>query len=306
MMRRHRSFLIALPALLALPLSLPSLARAQIKVDDRQAVTPTASILISGGFGELRIIGWDKDSVIVTGSIPKGARFQGGFGRMSNGGPASGMKMFLEMPDELPASLAKLEMRVPSRARVWVKGGSTVLTASGVTGALDLSVIGGSVQITGSPRELTIGAMDANVRIEGSPEWARVKTATGDITFVGGSNDTELSTVSGTIKLGGGAVERAKLESVTGPVVFAGDLVKQGSLDVNTHSGAIEIDVPRSLSADFDVASMIGTIDNALTGRAAVPGREGRGQEIGLRVGNGSARVYVRTFKGTVTLRAAK
>ena len=294
--------MLFLAAFLGLVAGPPSLD-AQIRVDHRRAVTPTASLRIMGGFAELHIVGWERDSVAVTGTIPKGARLEGNFGGTTHDAPATGMKIFLELPDETQSSQAKIEMRIPARARLWVKGGSSVVTANGVTGSLDINVIGGSVQVAGAPHELTIEAMDASVHVDGSPEWVRAKTATGDIVFTGGSGDLSLSTVSGAITLGGGKVERAKLESVTGPVNFSGDVVTQGSLDVNTHSGDIDIAVSRKSSAEFDVASMTGTIDNALTGRPAVPGREGRGQEIGLRTGAGESRIYVRTFKGNVKLR---
>jgi len=276
---------------------------AQLRVDHRRAVTPTASLRIMGGFAELHIIGWDRDSVAVTGTIPEGARLAGNFGGTTHETAAAGMKIFLDLPDGAETSQARIEMRIPARARLWVKGGSSVVTVNGVAGSLDINVIGGSVQVIGAPHELTIEAMDASVHVDGSPEWVRAKTATGDIVFTGGSSDISLSSVSGAIILGGGKVERAKLESVTGPVTFTGDVVAQGSLDVNTHSGAIEIAVPRSSGAEIDVATMTGKIDNALTGRPALPGREGRGQEIGFRVGSGESRIYVRTFKGNVKLR---
>jgi hypothetical protein len=35
-----------------------------------------------------------------------------------------------------------------------------------------------------------------------------------------------------------------------------------------------------------------------------VPGREGRGQEIGFTTGGGGARIYVRTFKANIRLLA--
>src|SRR5262249_1686368 len=96
--------------------------------------------------------------------------------------------------------------------------------------------------------------------------------------------------------------ERARLESVTGPVTFGGDLPRGASLDINTHSGAIELLMLRKAGAEFDLATAAGTIENALTGRPAVPGREGRGQEIGFATGPGGARVYARSFKGSIRI----
>jgi hypothetical protein len=58
------------------------------------------------------------------------------------------------------------------------------------------------------------------------------------------------------------------------------------------------------LDADFDVATVTGTIVNTLTTRRPIAGREGRGMELGFTSGVGRARVLVRSFKGNIHLRA--
>ena len=273
--------------------------QAQRSVEMRRAVTPTASIRVMGSFADLRIRGWDKDSVAITGTIPADARFNGGF--LSGEKTASpGAKFYLETSSGVPSG--KLELRVPASARVWVKSGSATIDVDGVTGGLDLNIIGGSVLVRGRPHEVVVESMDGNVLVDGAPSYLRLKTATGDIGVAGGSEDAGLTTVSGKISVGSGTFERARLESVIGAIVFGGEVAPGGSLDIDTHSGAIDLFVPRTLSADYDIATVSGTIENAITNRAAVPGREGRGQEIGFTTGTGGARVYVRSFKGNIRL----
>ena len=273
-------------------------AESQQAVESRRAVTPTASVRISGNFAELRIRGWNKDSVVLTGSVPNDARFGGGFLAPAPG-PAPGAKFFLESPTGVPGG--KLELRVPAGARVWAKSGSATIDVEDVTGGLDLNVIGGSVHVVGSPHELTVEAMDGTVVVEGAPPWARLKTASGDITLGAGSEDAGLTTVSGSIRVAG-RYERLRVSSVTGPVDFNGEIVRGGSLDVDTHSGTIDLRLSPKTSADVDVATMSGKIENAFNKRAAIPGREGRGQELGFTTGDGGARIYVRSFKGNVRL----
>lgn len=271
---------------------------AQRTIEIRRAVTPTVSIRISGAFAELSIHGWKKDSTVITGSIPSDARFDGGF--VTSSTPSAGGKYYMETATGVPSG--KLDLYVPEGARVWAKSGSAKIEAEGVTGGLDLNIIGGSVHVRGNPHELTIESMDGSVTVEGSPAWTRLKTATGDIGLAGNSDDASLTTVSGTIRVVAGRFDRARVESVTGDVLFAGEVVHGGSLDIDTHSGAIDIMMSPKAGAEFDVASVAGTIENTLTNRQAVPGREGRGQEIGFTTGAGGARVYVRTFKGNVRL----
>ena len=279
-------------------LAAPASAESQQAVDSRRAVTPTVSVRISGTFAELRIRGWNKDSVVLTGSVPNDAHFAGGFFTTA-GSPSPGAKFYVESPTGVPAGT--LELRVPAGARVWAKAGSAMIDAEGVTGGLDLNVIGGSVHVAGSPRELSVEAMDGAITAEGAPPWARLKTASGDITLGAGSEDAAVTTVSGNIRVAG-RYERLRISSVTGPVAFNGDIVRGGSLDVDPHSGTIDLRFTSKLSADVDIATISGRIDNAFNKRAPIAGREGRGQELGFTAGNGGARIYVRSFKGNVTL----
>src|SRR5205823_7580635 len=72
-------------------------------------------------------------------------------------------------------------------------------------------------------------------------------SATGDIVLSGDSEDAGLTTVSGTIRVPTGRFDRARIESVTGAVDFAGTIARGGSLDVDTHSGAIDLRLPRKI-----------------------------------------------------------
>ena len=278
-----------------------TLAAAQQKVLQRFAVTPTASIRIFGDVGSLRIMGWDRDSVVLSGVLPNSARLDASRGG-DIGKPATGMKIFVDIPRP-PAPDARLEMRVPARARVWAKSGSADVEVTGITGGLDVNIVGGSVRVACSPAELQVESMDGSVTIEGSPAWLRAKTATGDVVLRGGSEDAGLSTVSGAMRIGEGRFERAKLTSVTGPIVFAGDLARGATLDIDTHGGPIELRLAPRADAEFDIATVTGTIDNTLTSRRPIAGREGRGMELGFTSGMGRARVFVRSFKGNIQLR---
>jgi hypothetical protein len=275
---------------------------AQQKTTQRYAVTPTASIRVFADVASLRIIGWDRDSVVVTATLPSGARMDASRGGEA-GRPSPGMKIFVEVP-RAPAPDARLELRVPARARVWAKSGSAELEVTGVTGGLDLNIVGGSVRVSSSPAELQVESMDGSITIEGNPTWLRAKTATGDIVLRGGSEDAALSTVSGAMRVGEGRFERARFTSVTGSIVFAGDLARGATLDFDTHGGPIELRLPPRLDAEFDLATVTGTIENTLTARRPIVGREGRGMELGFTSGTGRARVFVRSFKGNIQLRA--
>lgn len=292
--------LVAVPASVVALLS-PSGVNAQQKIDMRREASPDISVRIQGAFASLHIVGWDKDSVVIAGVVPKGFRVEGGFGGAA-GSPSRGGKVFIEGPDPLGPSGGAIEMRVPSKARVWAKASTAHIDVAGVSGGLDLNIVGGSVQVAGSPSELSIESMDGNITVTGSPGWARLKTAAGEIVMRGGSSDAAFTSVSGAIRVSGGALERARFESVTGAIDFAGDVARGGAFTFDTHSGAIDVRLDRKVSCEIDAASIAGTIENQITVRRATPGRDGRGATFVTSLGQGDARMTIRTYKGHIRL----
>ena len=275
--------------------------RAQQKIDIRRAAAPDVSIRLSGAFTSLRITAWPVDSIAVTGVVGAGSRFEGG--ALTSTGPVQGMKFFIDGPMDPTVSQNRFEMRVPRNARIWVKTGSADIDCNGIGGGLDLNVIGGSVRVNGKPRELLVESMDGSVTFTGFAEFARVKTATGNIVLEGGGEDLSFTTVSGTIQASNGqrSLQRARFESVTGPITYVGDVTRGASLRFDTHSGAVELRLGMT-PVELDIATMTGAIENGWSSRRPIAGREGRGMELSTSSGMGAARVEVKSFKGNVRL----
>ncbi len=291
----------AVTGALASILLLTSPALAQKKVDRKQALGMEAALRIVNMVGSVTVHGWDKDTIMVRGTLGAGDTFY-------MGGGYTGAKMFVESVNERDPKPTRLEVWVPARVRLWVKTATASIDVSDVAGGLDLYVVSGTIDVTGNPRELNAEAIDGDVHITGSPSWVRAKSATGAITFQGASSDAAFSTVSGPIKVDGGKglFERTKIETVTGNITFAGRLDRSGAFDFDTHSGSIDIAIPEKTSATFSVVTIAGTITNNISKKSPIPGRFGRGAELTLDESGGGAKVSVRTFKGPVTLRRAK
>lgn len=277
-------------------------AQGQQKVDVRHAASPDISVRIAGPFGKLRIVGWSKDSVAVTGSLPKAVRFEASFGG-TPGSASRGAKMFVEAPNDLAtAGTGSLELHVPVRARVWAKSGSAEIAADGILGGLDLNIVGGRVHVAGNPRELNVESMDGAIVVDGSPEWVRLKSAAGDITMTGGSTDAAFTSVSGTIHVSDGAFDRTRVETVTGGITFEGDLARGASCTIDTHSGSIDVRLGPAAGVEVDAVSLAGAIDSRLRDRRPREGREGRGQELTTSLGSGTARLTIRAYRSTITI----
>jgi hypothetical protein len=271
---------------------------AQKKVERKQALGMEAALRIHNMVGSVIVHGWNKDTVLVRGTLGAGDSF-------FMGGGYTGAKMFVESVNERDPKPTRLEIWVPARVRLWVKTATASIDVSDVAGGLDLYVVSGTIDVTGNPRELNAEAIDGDIHITGSPSWVRAKSASGAITFQGASSDAAFSTVSGPIKVdgGNGVFERTKIETVTGNVAFTGRLDRSGAFDFDSHSGAIDIAIPEKTAATFSVVTIAGSITNMLSRKSPTAGRFGRGAELVADENGGGAKVSVRTFKGPVTLR---
>ncbi|HEX6942202.1 MAG TPA: hypothetical protein VF128_04705 [Gemmatimonadaceae bacterium] len=292
------SLRIALLLTAASSFAAPMSASAQQKVDVRRAVTKDVYVRLNGAFSSLRVTGWQKDSLVMTGSLPKESRFEPAMGDPSK--PTAGMKFYIEGSTTAPIS-GSLELFVPVGATVWAKSGSATIDVTGISGGLDLNIVGGSITVSGNPRELNIESMDGNVSVTGSPTWMRAKTATGDVTLRGSCTDLGVTTVSGTVTVREGSFERTRIETVTGNVNFGAGVSRAGTLLIDSHSGTIELQIGKA-SIDIEATTITGSITNSVTTRRPTPGREGRGEELTLSLGIGDARATLRSFKGNIRL----
>src|SRR5688500_19248909 len=89
-----------------------------------QAIAPTAYIKIWNLSGSIRIVGWDRDSVAVSG------RVQPGGGNFFLAGDRESLKAGFEMQGE---GSGELTVHVPARSTVWVKTASASIDVEGMT-----------------------------------------------------------------------------------------------------------------------------------------------------------------------------
>src|SRR5437762_558007 len=265
------------------------------RFEQRWPFAADGSVRIVNPAGRIRVIGWDTDSLAVSGRGP---------GSLAAAGTANVRKLIV-------TGRTELEVRVPRGARVWVKSASADIDVVCVDGTLDLNSVGGAIHVVGTPADVTAETMGGPVELAGGSGRARVKTVSGDILLRGASVDLGASTLSGTIVVraagwqrGGTGVQRGHFESVTGDVRFDGELGRGGIVEVESQSGAVALRVPATTVADFDLLSIGGSITNRLTADVAERGRGGAGGAWRFSTGPGGAPGTVRGFKGSICLAA--
>src|SRR5689334_2045704 len=112
---------------------------AQGRVDERWSCDVAGSVRIMVPFGRIRVIGWDAESLAVSGRLEREA------GRFYAAGDSRVRKLGVDVPlEQRAAGRAELEVRVPRRASVWVKTATADIEVEGVDGTLDLNSVSGA------------------------------------------------------------------------------------------------------------------------------------------------------------------
>jgi hypothetical protein len=280
---------LALVALVATPVA----SGAQERIDRGYPLGAKGSVKIFNFAGSISVIGWERDSVSVTGTLHYGARFFGGGGR-------DGIKLGVESGISTKSVGGDLVVRVPATSLVWVRGAQTGVSVEGVIGSVDVGTVSGRVRVSGAPSELIVETMDGALDIEGSPGILRAKTAAGALTWRGAGTEAALSSVSGRISAEGGPLGRARIETISGDISVLAALRGDAMLTIESHSGSVELRLPKGVPTRVtaDVSTLSGP---GIKPAAAVasPKRAAPRKLDFNGAGDGeAAEVTVRSFKG--------
>lgn len=282
-----------------LVLVLPLAAPAQEQVDSRHAVHSDAYIRIyMETEGTIRISGWSKDSVAFSGTADEGLP-ELDFGIAKEGKAAKGGIW----TDKKGKGAVDLDIRVPEASTVWVKTTGASVEIDEVSGGVDVYTVSGDVTFAGSPKQLYAESMGGEVSITGESRSIRAKTGKGSITFRGSVEDVTLVTVGGKITVSGPRLRQGHFESVTGDIVFDGALEPGSSVGFQTHSGRVEMTLPRDAGADCVVTTIEGDLQVDFDVPEAFVRDGAQGPEKEFTIGDGGANVRIQTFDGPVAIR---
>lgn len=289
-MRAEMRILIAAVALAT------SAAQGQSPADGRvlgaRRVLPSAAFKIWVPDGELRLVAWDRDSVLVRGRISRGDNF-------FISGDSLGMKLGVEHPfSEGSGGKSAIVVYVPRDARLSVKTVTTKVDAANVSGWF--YSVSGSMHLSGRASSVEAETMTGSLDLDLTTPWLRARTGDGHLLLRGAPEDVDVSTVGGTLDIATMAIRRGQFGTVSGDIHYAGSPLSGAIMDFSSHSGNVELMLPRSVSGVFSLTAISGAIENGMSGvrpAAAQP------RSMRVSMGRGGAQVTVRTFKGSIRLR---
>jgi hypothetical protein len=250
-------------------------AAAQQRVDRRIATGAAGVVEVSNVSGSVRVVGWDRNEVQVTGELGEGVE------RLDLTNEGGRVVVRVVMPRwGRDADESEIEVRVPAGKDVDVHTVSADATVSGVDGRTEVQTVSGEARVDGRPRE------------------AQVQTVSGDVTIEGVHGRVEATTVSGDVRVHGRDIE-AQVRTVSGDVVIDGVLAPSGTSQINTHSGDVSVTVARGTGAEVEFGTFSGDVNSHVPGGMRMMGSS-RNQH--LEIGRGGPRIIVHTFSGDLQI----
>jgi DUF4097 and DUF4098 domain-containing protein YvlB len=199
-------------------LSASPTVRAGTPINERAAADPAGSVEVSNVAGTVRVIGWDRNEVEVTGELGVGAE-----------------KLEFAVADKvtrikviLPRKTSNVEdtdlvVRVPAASRLSVNTVSADIEVQGLLGAQRLQSVSAEISTAAAGEDVECKSVSGDVTVNGSFKKGllTITTVSGDATALRVAGEVNANTVSGDITLGLGETNRSRVRSTSGDLTMA-------------------------------------------------------------------------------------
>jgi DUF4097 and DUF4098 domain-containing protein YvlB len=245
-------------------------ALADRSIDKTVAADADGEVSIELIAGSVRIVGWDRNEVQVTGTVGDDVE------EVEIEAEGGNVSIEVELPDSDDHSSdtrtfndasADLEIHVPRGCTVEAESISAGFELEGLTGAVDVESISGEIELQGSVSEIDLASISGRISVE---------------------SDEPL--------------EEGSFETISGSIEVRAALAAGGDFSFETVSGNVELRLPANTSADFDVETFSGRIENEFGPRAERTSEYAPGKELEFTIGGGDADVEVESFSGKIEI----
>ncbi len=268
-------------------------------INQRAAANPRGTVEVSNVSGTVRVTGWNRDEVEVTGDLGEGTERL----EFAVAGEVTRVKVILPSRSHNVED-TDLVIRIPAGSRLSVNTVSADIEVQDVTGAQRLQSVSGDVRTRAGSDDLECKTVSGDVAVSGSGRKGllTITTVSGDANAHGVAGEVNANTVSGNLTLSLGDTSRSRLRSTSGDLTMASRLAPDGKLDIESISGDVRLDLQGAVNAEFDVSSFNGEIRNCFGPKAVATSEYAPGRELRFREGQGAGRVRIKTLNGDINV----
>jgi len=271
-------------------------AAAQQPFNHTLDVSSPLSIRVEGMQAEVTVIGWSRNQVAVSGNLPLGQRVE-----------LSRQDRWVEVrviAGRAGGRGGHLVVRVPRGNALDIETTTGAISADSVGGLARLKSAAGAVTVRGPARTLSIETLSGAITVDAPAQGVVAHTTGGAVRIAGASGFLEVFTGEGAVEVVRSLVTLATITTVSGRIVFAADLAPNALARFDSYVGAVELRLPSTVDASFEVSTFGGTVVNQFGPPARRSSDYAPGKQLSFTRGPGSSRIQIDTFGGDISLLA--
>jgi Putative adhesin len=199
-----------------------------------------------------------------------------------------------------PMSSVDFTITVPTWMAVSVNGMGTDVVLDGVGGDVNVETTRGDIRLRGGSGFISVKSVQGSITIENAKGRIEAQTVNDSVRVADTSGDLTVGTTNGSIVLE--RIDTANLDAstVNGMIGFDGSIRDKGSYRLTTHNGAVSMAIPERVNATLRVRTYGGSFRSTFPLKLDDQDRQNR---FTLTLGDGSARIELESFNGSIALR---
>ena len=190
---------------------------------------------------------------------------------------------------------------VPNWMAVSIRGTYADVTIEGAGGDVSVETNGGDINVNGGNGFVSLKSVQGQIRLARAKGRVEVRSVNEGIILADISGDLMAETTNGSITLDRIDSANVDLYTVNGTISYDGPIKDKGVYRLTTHNGQVAMPVPERANVELTVRTYSGSFRSTFP--LNLDTDQNRRKRFTLTLGNGSAKVDLESFGGTIALR---
>lgn len=241
--------------------------------DTTFSVTSGTALQVATFSGDVTVSAWDKNQVRVESGDPDDERFQV---------KRSAGKVLIQTNESWSRGQSvDLKVTVPAWMNLEISGVNSNVEIRGTKGKVKVETVNGDIVVKGGRGEIQLSAVTQDIYLTDATGTVVSETVNGDMTLQ---------------RINSGRVDAS---TVNGGIFYDGTILDHGVYHFTSHDGDVAIAVPKTANATVAVSTFSGEFASDFP---VSLNETKRGQRFAFTVGQGSAKIELESFQGTIHL----
>lgn len=276
---------------MVLLLALTAGAAAGQQTDTTFSVPAQGTLRLDNHEGSIRVRSWDRNSMRIVATHASAARVQ-----------VRAAQSVVRVEAEARGGRMRrvdFEVTLPRAWGITIDAVYAEANVQDVDGPISIENVQGDLVVRGGRGSARLESVEGEILVENFRGRVIAETVNKGIRMAGITGDVRAESVNGPITLERVDGASVSVESVNGNLQFDGAIRTGGRYRLATHNGSVRVQVPAGTDATVSVATHSGNVETDFPVQLRDMASRGR---LTFVLGNGSARLDLESFGGTIRL----